>query len=181
MDRNMLIGAVAAVLIVLAVVTYFVAGSRSSATYTTTALQGTPYTTVGASITGQNINTTTVSATSTAAAGAEAHQVNLESSPDFGSYLANSTGFALYTYARDAQGGGASACYSTCAANWPPFYVANLTVAPGLNASAFGAIDRTDGTRQLTYNGWPLYLFVGDHRAGDINGNGVGNFKLAVK
>jgi predicted lipoprotein with Yx(FWY)xxD motif len=41
--------------------------------------------------------------------------------------------------------------------------------------SKFGTITRTDGTTQVTYNGWPLYYFDKDKQAGDITGEGVGS------
>ena len=43
---------------------------------------------------------------------------------------------------------------------------ANLT-------GTFGTIKRTNGQLQATYNGRPLYLFAGDTKAGQVNGNGV--------
>ena len=44
----------------------------------------------------------------------------------------------------------------------------------GLDESLM-AVERTDGTTQVTYNDWPLYLFSGDAAAGDTNGQGVGD------
>jgi predicted lipoprotein with Yx(FWY)xxD motif len=39
-----------------------------------------------------------------------------------------------------------------------------------------GTTKRSDGTSQITYNGHPLYLFEGDHKPGDTNGEGVNAF-----
>jgi predicted lipoprotein with Yx(FWY)xxD motif len=41
----------------------------------------------------------------------------------------------------------------------------------GLDSSRFALVTRRDGGRQLTYNGWPLYLYAGDHRSGAVGGN----------
>ncbi len=109
------------------------------------------------------------------------YAVNLESSAAAGSYLASGTGFTLYTYTKDVPNSGASACYSSCASNWPAFYAPNFTLAPGLNASEFSTITRTGGELQLAYKGWPLYFFAGDGKPGAINGNGVGGFALATR
>ena len=107
------------------------------------------------------------------------YAVNLESSGSVGSYLANESGFTLYTFKADVAYSNVSACTGSCLANWPAFYATNLTVAPGLNVSAFGTITRTGGAKQLTYMGWPLYLFAGDGQSGQVNGNGVSDFVVA--
>ena len=49
----------------------------------------------------------------------------------------------------------------------------------GLTTSKLATITRSDGTRQVTYNGHPLYLFVKDHKPGDVKGQGVSAFGAA--
>jgi predicted lipoprotein with Yx(FWY)xxD motif len=92
-----------------------------------------------------------------------------------GNYMTNSSGWTLYIYTADTQNSGNSTCYGSCAKYWPIFYDANITTANGINASAFGTITRKDGTKQTTYDGWPLYLYIGDHKAGDVKGQNVGD------
>lgn len=46
----------------------------------------------------------------------------------------------------------------------------------GVHADLVGSIPLANGTRQVTYNGWPLYLWAGDSRPGQANGEGVSNF-----
>ena len=57
----------------------------------------------------------------------------------------------------------------------PPYLVqgssAAVSVATGLNPSDFGEFIRADGTMQTTFQGWPLYEFSGDSKAGDTNGD----------
>jgi predicted lipoprotein with Yx(FWY)xxD motif len=59
----------------------------------------------------------------------------------------------------------------------PPYIVQGsspaLSVATGLNASDFGEFTRADGTMQTTFQGWPLYEFSGDSKAGDTNGDNL--------
>jgi predicted lipoprotein with Yx(FWY)xxD motif len=103
------------------------------------------------------------------------YAVNIATKPGIGQYLVNSTGWALYMYVPDKPGSGQSTCYGQCAVVWPIFYVSNLTVQPGINASLFGTINRTDGTKETTFNGYPLYYYEYDTGANNINGQNVGN------
>ena len=50
----------------------------------------------------------------------------------------------------------------------------------GMNAALIGSIVRSDGTKQVTYNGWPLYTYVPDKQPGDTLGEGIGNVWFAV-
>lgn len=126
---------------------------------------------------GHKSNNTTPATTSQPAT--VQYSIKTITSAQYGTYLANQAGYALYTYSNDKPNSGNSTCYSSCAQNWPPFYTANLTLAPGLSATSFGTITRTDGTKQLTYDGMPLYLFIGDHSPGTVNGNGIAGFAVA--
>lgn len=103
------------------------------------------------------------------------YSINIATKPGIGSYLTNATGFTLYTFWRDTQNSGTSACTAGCSAKWPTFYVANLNLPSGLSASSFTVITRPDGSKQLAYDGWPLYYFGGDVNPGDTSGQGVGN------
>jgi len=103
------------------------------------------------------------------------YSVNIASKPGIGSYLSNATGFTLYTFSRDTQNSGTSACTAGCSAKWPAFYVASLTLPSGLSATSFTVITRPDGSKQLAYDGWPLYYFSNDMNPGETNGQGVGN------
>lgn len=47
------------------------------------------------------------------------------------------------------------------------------TAGPELDGALLGAVERTDGSTQVTYNDLPLYLFSGDEAAGDTNGQGL--------
>ena len=77
----------------------------------------------------------------------------------------------LYYYTLDTNG--QSACYGGCAKAWPVFNAASLSVPSSLMASDFGTITRTDGTKQTTYKGWPLYYWFQDKMTGDMTGEGV--------
>jgi predicted lipoprotein with Yx(FWY)xxD motif len=46
----------------------------------------------------------------------------------------------------------------------------------GVDATLLGTITRDDGSLQVTYNGWPLYLYKTDVMAGDYYGQGLDDF-----
>ena len=82
--------------------------------------------------------------------------------------LVSASGQTLYTYDPDGSSG-KSACSGSCAAVWPP-YAADAGAAANAD---FSVIVRGDGTPQWVYRGHPLYLFAGDARPGDKDGDGV--------
>jgi predicted lipoprotein with Yx(FWY)xxD motif len=92
---------------------------------------------------------------------------------DYGDYLAGADGKALYIFKSDVKGSGESTCYDACIAAWPAYLVDSADYKSEL-AGDFTVITRKDGSYQLAYNGWPLYYFAGDAKAGDVNGQGVG-------
>ena len=118
---------------------------------------------------------TTSSSAQAPSAGGEAANVSLASVGDLGMVLVDSKGYALYDFHNDK--GGKSACYGACAEAWPPLTTSGApTVGNGAMKSMLGTIERTDGTMQVTYNGHPLYTFVGDKKPGEGNGNDVKAF-----
>jgi len=86
--------------------------------------------------------------------------------------LTNSKGLTLYWFAPDTRT--SSACYGTCAGYWPPVY-GTPSFASGVTGAtgALGTIRRTDGTVQATYDGHPLYTYIGDTAPGQASGNNV--------
>lgn len=106
----------------------------------------------------------------------QGYTLQIGNSASIGHYLENGTGFALYMFGADKPGSGTSACTGSCAAMWPPFYASSLNLPSGLNPSSFSTITRPDGTKQITYNGWPLYYFSHDTNAGTTAGEGIDHF-----
>jgi predicted lipoprotein with Yx(FWY)xxD motif len=92
-----------------------------------------------------------------------------------GKILVDSQGRTLYLFRSDS--GTKSACTGACAIDWPPLRATGKpTVGGGATASIVATSARSDGKPQVTYNGHPLYLFSGDQRPGDTNGEGVNAF-----
>jgi predicted lipoprotein with Yx(FWY)xxD motif len=83
--------------------------------------------------------------------------------------LTNAKGFTLYSFAPDTPT--SSKCYGSCAAYWPPV-TGTTTAGKGLPGKVT-TITRTGGAHQLTYNGRPLYTYVGDAAPGQDHGNNL--------
>jgi predicted lipoprotein with Yx(FWY)xxD motif len=92
-----------------------------------------------------------------------------------GTILASVHGYSLYMFAKDKKGG-TSTCYGSCAKVWPALLTSGRPVAvkgSGVNAKLLGTTKRSDGKLEVTYNGYPLYLWHGDSKPGDITGEGI--------
>jgi len=88
-----------------------------------------------------------------------------------GKFLTNGSGRAVYMWVKD--GHDQSACTGACASTWPPVTTTGAaTASGGAVAADLGTITRSDGTKQVTYDGHPLYYYVGDTGSGTVNGQG---------
>ncbi len=94
--------------------------------------------------------------------------------PELGPFLTDDKGMTLYLFSNDTVAG-ESACYDKCAENWPVLVAGETMLLPVGIQGTLGTIDRTDGTKQVTYNDIPLYYWVNDAAAGDTTGQGVGD------
>lgn len=90
-----------------------------------------------------------------------------------GDILVDARGLTLYLFTKDTPN--TSNCYDQCATNWPPLLTEGQpAVGAGADDSKIGTTRRTDGTMQVTYNGWPLYYWAKDLQPGDATGQNVG-------
>jgi len=83
--------------------------------------------------------------------------------------LTGPSGMTLYTFDKDTQGSGKSACNGGCATNWPPLMAADTDKASG----DYIVITRDDGKKQWAVKGKPLYYWAKDSKPGDKTGDGV--------
>jgi predicted lipoprotein with Yx(FWY)xxD motif len=89
-----------------------------------------------------------------------------------GKILVTSKGHTLYVFAPDKRN--KSVCNGSCAVYWPPLTVTGKPAAgTGVKASLLGVTMRKDGKHQVTYNGHPLYTYIGDKSAGQTTGEGL--------
>jgi len=89
-----------------------------------------------------------------------------------GKVLVDSEGMTVYLFTPDE--GTTSVCYGGCESAWPPVTAeGKATAGEGAMSSALGTTKRKDGSTQVTYEGHPLYTFVGDQAPGEANGQEV--------
>lgn len=117
----------------------------------------------------------TTSAGSSAAASTTGGAAVKTATGSQGTYIAGAGGRALYLW--EADRGSKSQCTGGCAQAWPPLLTKGNPVASGaVKGSGLGTTTRSDGSRQVTYHGHPLYYFAGDTAAGMTNGQGSDAF-----
>jgi len=92
-----------------------------------------------------------------------------------GAFLTDGSGRAVYDFLADSKN--KSACSGACASAWPPVIVTGQpTAGSGVTASGLSTLTRSDGTKQATYMGRPLYYFAGDTGPGTDKGQGLNGF-----
>ncbi|MDR3576062.1 MAG: hypothetical protein P4L50_19525 [Anaerolineaceae bacterium] len=106
--------------------------------------------------------------------------ITLGNTPETENYLVDSDGRSLYVSLQDPPG--QSTCDAVCLKSWQPLLsnaTGKVVVGTGVQALKVGVIKRADGTLQATYNNAPLYRYIQDQKAGDVNGQGLnGNWYL---
>ena len=130
--------------------------------------------------------------TSTAQPGGQATSAALSNVPPPGStvlhvqksgigwVLAASNGQVVYAYDKDPKGG-APACTGSCAQVWLPVTGSHPVASPAdTGMGTFGTVATSNGAKQITYNGSPLYTFKGA-KALTTSGNGVGGVWHVIK
>jgi predicted lipoprotein with Yx(FWY)xxD motif len=161
--------AVAPTLAAVAVAAVVLAGCGSSSTASSTT-----------ATTSKASTSTTSASTSTTAAGTSppVYEVQTGTVSGLGEVLVNGQGLTLYLFVPDKQSG-SSTCYGSCAEGWPPLLLPTGVTTPvagsGVETSLLGTTHRSDGTTQITYNKWPLYLWQGDSEPGQATGQGLNN------
>ena len=130
--------------VIAAALTVAACGSSSPST----AASAPPGAVSGAAVSGSALKTTTISGTAV---------------------LTNAQGFTLYWFAPDTAA--TSKCNGSCAEIWPPVK-GPATARPGVPGK-LSTIARSDGATQSTYNGHPLYTYVGDTHPGQATGNNL--------
>jgi predicted lipoprotein with Yx(FWY)xxD motif len=130
--------------------------------------------------------------TSTAQPGGQATSAALSNVPPPGStvvhvqkssigwVLAVANGQVVYAYDKDPKGG-TPACTGSCAQIWLPVTGSHPIASPAdKGLGTLGTVAISNGAKQVTYNGSPLYTFKGA-KALATKGNGVGGVWHVIK
>lgn len=128
----------------------------------------------GSSSTGSSASTP-ASGAAGGSAGASGAAVITTVKSSAGTFLTDSSGHAVYRWVKDT--GDMSTCSGACAGAWPPVTTTGAPTAAGsAKPSDLGTITRSDGAKQVTYDGHPLYYFSGDSGPGMASGQGSNGF-----
>jgi predicted lipoprotein with Yx(FWY)xxD motif len=118
----------------------------------------------------------------------QAQAVHVAEHETLGTYLVDAAGRTLYVVVNEGE---AVPCTGECAEAWPPFTLEGMESMMGegmtseddsemmgaqLDSMLLGTVAREDGSTQVTYNGYPLYYFVGDVEPGEVNCQAVEQF-----
>ena len=91
---------------------------------------------------------------------------------DLGEILVDGEGMTLYLFEVDEPN--ESNCYDDCEVNWPPLVTdSEPTAGGGVDEGLLSTTERDDGSMQVTYDGHPLYYWIGDEEPGDVAGQAV--------
>jgi predicted lipoprotein with Yx(FWY)xxD motif len=92
-----------------------------------------------------------------------------------GTFLTDNSGRAVYLFMKDPSG--QSVCTNACLSAWPPVIASGaVTGMDGVSSGNLSTITRSDGTKQVAYDGHALYYFSGDSAAGQVKGQGIDGF-----
>ncbi|MDH6576113.1 hypothetical protein [Kitasatospora sp. MAP5-34] len=117
---------------------------------------------------------------STPAAPAGQTVLRTATSGTLGTIVTDGSGFTLYRFDQDTAQPSMSNCNGACATLWPPEKAAGTPQLKGIDAKLVGTVTRSDGSKQVTLNGWPLYRYSPDTKPGDTKGQGFGGIWFAA-
>ena len=105
--------------------------------------------------------------------------VNAASNADLGTILTDAAGRSLYLYTKDERN--VSNCSGGCALAWPPLITVEDPVpGEGVSGNLIGTTIREDGSKQVTFDGDPLYYYASDEKPGDALGQNRGEVWFVI-
>jgi predicted lipoprotein with Yx(FWY)xxD motif len=119
------------------------------------------------------------SSTGSGSGGGSGDTIATANIPSVGTVLTDTQGMTLYYLQTDNAS--KVTCTGSCATMWPPSTVSGSVPAAGSGVTGpLATIADPDGSKQLTYMGWPLYTYSGDSAPGQANGQGSGGVWFAM-
>lgn len=124
--------------------------------------------------------TTSAPTTQSSVAGNSSADALMTGQSTLGTIVVNGQGFTAYVFDHDTANSGVSTCSGACQSLWPPITSATPTpVVTGITGTV-ATITRSDGAKQVTINGLPLYTYTPDTKPGDDTGQGFGGIWWVV-
>jgi len=105
--------------------------------------------------------------------------IQLAANATFGTILTDSAGRTLYMFGTDVAG--IPSCTGGCETVWPLYYSSNASTDLNLPSAEVGVVTRTDGRKQSTYKGYPLYYYKDDAAPNETKGDGIGGIWFVAK
>jgi predicted lipoprotein with Yx(FWY)xxD motif len=115
--------------------------------------------------------------------GSSGGTVKGSSTSKYGTVLVDSSGMTLYRFTPDSKGVNTCTRVAACNKFWPRLLVkagAKPKVGSGASTALVGTLKQPKGLTQVSYAGFPLYMYAGDKKAGDVNGEGLEGMWYAV-
>ncbi len=120
-------------------------------------------------------STPAVAANTSGAASSQASGGLKTADSGLGRIVVDSSGMTAYYFTKDKPNSGTSACTGQCLQAWPPITTTSAAPAASGVTGTVGTITLPNGSKQVTVNGRPVYLYAPDTKPGDIKGQGVGS------
>ncbi|MBM7787234.1 hypothetical protein [Tenggerimyces flavus] len=108
-------------------------------------------------------------------------QVNVTTIDGLGKVLTDQDGRTLYLFTKDKKNAGTSVCDGDCAELWPALLAEGDVELDGVDEKLLGTAERSDGSKQVTIGGWPVYRYTKDKAPGDATGHGVGGVWFTIE
>ncbi|HET9170753.1 MAG TPA: hypothetical protein VFN97_15055 [Actinospica sp.] len=110
-----------------------------------------------------------------ASGGSSSAALAVTTNSTLGQIVTTGSGRTVYRFDLDTANPSKSNCSGSCATYWPPVLVtgSGMPSVTGVSSSQLGEVTRSDGSKQLTLAGWPLYTYAGDSGPGTASGQGI--------
>ncbi|MCX5499246.1 SCO0930 family lipoprotein [Streptomyces sp. NBC_00053] len=98
-----------------------------------------------------------------------------------GTIVRDGKGRTLYRFTKDTAWPMKSNCLGACLEMWKPAGLVDKKNIKGIAPKLLSPYTRSDGSKQLSIDCWPLYWYTGDEKPGDANGHGVNGTWFTVR
>jgi predicted lipoprotein with Yx(FWY)xxD motif len=110
------------------------------------------------------------------------HKLTATKVSKMGEVIENEQGHVLYRFDDDSNNPAKATCDGACTKVWKPaLTVDGKPTLKGVDSKVVSTVTRSDGTKQLTVKGWPLYAYIGDKKAGTWKGQNVNGKWFVIK